>query len=85
MTTFPRILPVAGTVNLNVHFHTLVPDGVFDLLDPGPARFVRLPFATDEELTVILTRFMRRAARRSPDSTTTLGIGAAARHHPCGA
>ena len=53
----------AGWLNLNVHFHSLVPDGVFDLAGDGPARFVELRCPTDEELTAILTRIIRRAAR----------------------
>ena len=28
-----------GAINLNVHFHTLIPDGVFDVEGDGPARF----------------------------------------------
>ncbi len=32
-----------SALNLNVHFHTLVPDGVFALDGDGPARFVPLP------------------------------------------
>jgi len=52
-----------GTINLNVHFHTLVPDRVFDLEGDGPAWFVEVGCPSDEELTTILTRFIRRAAK----------------------
>lgn len=52
-----------GALNLNVHFHSLVPDGVFDLSDPGEARFVRVKAPKDEEVAAILTRMIRRAAR----------------------
>ncbi len=52
-----------GALNLNVHFHTLVPDGVFELAGDGPARFVALRCPGDEELTAILTRFIRQAAK----------------------
>ena len=31
-----------GALNLNVHLHTVLPDGVFDLSGSGPARFVAL-------------------------------------------
>lgn len=31
-----------GAINLNVHFHTLIPDGVFEVKSSGPARFVPL-------------------------------------------
>ncbi|MCX5731131.1 MAG: transposase, partial [Deltaproteobacteria bacterium] len=34
-----------GVTNLNVHFHTLVPDGVFDEEGAGPPRFVPVPFS----------------------------------------
>jgi hypothetical protein len=52
-----------GALNLNVHFHTLIPDGSFDLSGSGLARFVELRTPSDEELTWILTRFIRRAAK----------------------
>lgn len=52
-----------GALNLNVHFHTLVPDGVFDLADPAEVRFVKVKGPSDEEVAAILTRVIRRAAR----------------------
>jgi Putative transposase/Transposase zinc-binding domain len=52
-----------SAINLNVHFHTLIPDGVFDLSRPGRARFVRLPAPSDEELERILTAIIRKVAR----------------------
>ncbi len=52
-----------SAINLNVHFHTLIPDGVFDLSRPGRALFVRLPAPSDEELERILTRIIRKVAR----------------------
>jgi hypothetical protein len=45
------------------HFHTLIPDGVFDLERPGRARFVGLPAPSEEELERILTRVIRRVTR----------------------
>jgi hypothetical protein len=48
---------------LNVHFHTLVPDGVFALEGDGPARFVRLPAPRDEDVDAILRRIVRSAAK----------------------
>jgi hypothetical protein len=52
-----------GLVNLNVHFHLLVPDGVFTETDAGLA-FVLLPPPTGRELLAILDRVIRRVAQR---------------------
>jgi Putative transposase len=52
-----------GALNLNVHFHTLIPDGVFALDGGGPARFVAIPPPRDEEVEAILRRIVRRAAK----------------------
>lgn len=52
-----------GALNLNVHFHTLVPDGVFALDGDGPARFVALPPPRDEDVVAILERVVRRTAK----------------------
>jgi hypothetical protein len=46
-----------------VHFHTLVPDGVFELEEEGPARFVALPPPGDEAVAAVLERIVRRAAK----------------------
>jgi hypothetical protein len=52
-----------SALNLNVHFHTLLPDGVFLLDGDGPARFVPLPPPRDADLAAILERVVRRTAR----------------------
>lgn len=52
-----------GAINLNVHFHTLVPDGVFAFADDGTSRFVRLPALRDEDAGAILRRVIRKVAR----------------------
>jgi hypothetical protein len=52
-----------SALNLNVHFHTLTPDGVFELDEDGPARFVSLPPPEDEDVEAILRRVIRRTAR----------------------
>ena len=52
-----------GLVNLNVHFHLLVPDGVFAQTGAEPA-FMLLPAPTAGDLWAILERAMRRVARR---------------------
>ena len=52
-----------GALNLNVHLHSVLPDGVFDLSGSGPARFVALAAPSDEEIDRILRRIIRRAAK----------------------
>jgi hypothetical protein len=52
-----------SALNLNVHFHTLLPDGIFLLDGDSPARFVPLPPPPDEDLAAILERVVRRTAR----------------------
>jgi len=52
-----------SAINLNVHFHTLTPDGVFELDEDGPACFVSLPPPEDEDVEAILRRVIRRAAK----------------------
>jgi hypothetical protein len=53
-----------SAINLNVHFHTLIPDGVFDLSPPGRGLFVHLPVPSEDELARILTRVIRRVTRQ---------------------
>jgi hypothetical protein len=52
-----------GLVNLNVHFHLLIPDGVFTETDAG-LMFTLLPAPTGRDLLAILDRVIRRVARR---------------------
>jgi hypothetical protein len=52
-----------GAINLNVHFHTLVADGVFDLTGDGPARFIALPPPDDGEVARILASVIRKVER----------------------
>jgi hypothetical protein len=52
-----------GLVNLNVHFHLVVPDGVF-VDDGDQLRFVILPVPTNQDVLAILDRIVRRVARR---------------------
>ena len=60
-----------GGLNLNVHFHTLVFDGVFAEADGGALRFQPTPPPTDEEVGVVLatvyTRVQRLLRRRGFD------------------
>ena len=52
-----------SVLNLNVHFHTLVPDGVFVPAGAGGARFVPLPAPTDDDVAAICARVVRRIQR----------------------
>ena len=52
-----------SSLNLNVHLHSLVPDGVFVLDGDGPATFFALPPPRDEEVEAILRRIVRRTAK----------------------
>ena len=52
-----------GLVNLNVHYHVIVPDGVF--VDDGEGlRFAMHPVPTSADVLAILDRIVRRVARR---------------------
>lgn len=50
-----------GSLNLNVHFHTLVPDGVFTGNGDRPAQFTAIPPPDDDVVANILERIVRRA------------------------
>jgi hypothetical protein len=52
-----------GLVNLNVHFHVVVPDGVF-VDDGDQLAFVMHPMPTTSDVLAILDRIVRRLARR---------------------
>ena len=58
-----------GLVNLNVHFHLLVPDGVFTPTADDGLAFALLPAPTGTDLFAILDRVIRRIARRIADET----------------
>ena len=57
-----------GALNLNIHFHTLVLDGVFTTVGPEGVRFYPTPPPSDAEvarlLTTIRARILRRLRRR---------------------
>jgi len=59
-----------GLVNLNVHFHLVVPDGVFVEAGEG-LRFEMLPVPTNADVLAILDRIMRRIARRLANEAAT--------------
>jgi Putative transposase/Transposase zinc-binding domain len=50
-----------GSLNLNVHFHVLVLDGVFTRDPPGRVLFHLAPAPTAEDLSAIVERTQRRA------------------------
>ena len=71
-----RILGVEGTtgtvtfvqrfgsaLQLNIHFHAVVPDGVFVPGDDGAVSFARLPAPTDEDVVLLLHRTATRVLR----------------------
>jgi putative transposase len=66
-----------GLVNLNVHFHLLVPDGVFTPTDDDGLAFALLPAPTGTDLLAILDRVIRRIADETGD------YGAAGDLDPC--
>jgi Putative transposase/Transposase zinc-binding domain len=72
--TLTVIQRFGGALNLNIHFHTLVLDGVFTTAGPEGVRFYPTPPPTDAEvarlLTTIRARILRRLRRRglSPDA-----------------
>jgi hypothetical protein len=49
--------------NANVHFHTLVPEGVWHEQPDGTVTFHAFPPPTDEDVLTITTRIVRRIAR----------------------
>jgi hypothetical protein len=53
----------AGFVSLNLHLHSLVPDGVFSRADDGSVSFVPLPPPTTEDIVEITRRLLRRVAK----------------------
>ena len=50
-------------VNANLHFHTLIPDGVWQEHPDGTVTFYPLPPPTDAEVEAITARIVRRTAR----------------------
>ncbi|MFL5309593.1 MAG: transposase [Myxococcales bacterium] len=48
-----------GALNVNVHFHCVIPDGVF-VREPGGVRFVALPGLSDDEVKEVLRRIVLR-------------------------
>jgi len=51
-----------GALNLNVHFHCVIPDGVF-LEQDGAIRFVTLPAPSVEDVAQVLGRISRRVRK----------------------
>jgi Putative transposase len=48
-----------SALNLNVHFHAVIPDGVW-IRDEGTVRFLPLPGPTEEDVQEVLRRIERR-------------------------
>jgi hypothetical protein len=51
-----------GALNLNVHFHSVIPDGVF-VQEVGSVRFVELAPPSDDDLMAVLRRAVARLER----------------------
>src|SRR6267142_2255787 len=51
-----------GALNLNVHFHCVIPDGVF-VQEVGSVRFVELAPPSDDDLMAVLRRAVARLER----------------------
>jgi hypothetical protein len=52
-----------GAINLNIHLHSLVPDGVYYKDEEGGIRFHRLPPPSDSDVAQITERVARRVTR----------------------
>jgi hypothetical protein len=68
-----------SALNLNVHFHSIVVDGVFVRMDDGAVRFLALPAPSDEVLKEVLrrvearlTKLLRPLRRASEDDARPL-------------
>src|SRR3954463_14001522 len=58
----PFVQRFGGALNLNVHFHCLVPDGVF-IEEKQGIRFVALPCPSEDEVRDVLGRIPRRVRK----------------------
>src|SRR5262249_15647880 len=54
------IQPFGPALNLNIHFHALLPDGVFARDEAGSIRLVHVGAPSDEEILAITIRIYRR-------------------------
>ena len=52
-----------SALQLNIHFHVVVPDGVFVRSDDGAVSFARLPAPEDEDVQALLQRIATRVLR----------------------
>ena len=52
-----------GALNLNLHFHTLVLDGVFNEREDGALRFLPLPAPADRQVAEVLARVVAAVMR----------------------
>ena len=52
-----------GALNSNVHYHSVVPDGVFDVRRDGAVQFVPLLSPTDADIDAICQQVARRVRR----------------------
>ena len=59
LRTFLAETDFGSALNLNVHFHAVVPDEVW-VRDQGAVRFLALPAPTDEDVQEVFRRIERR-------------------------
>ena len=52
-----------SSLNLNLHFHLLVLDGLYIMTDDGEPIFNRIPGIKDDELSMVMSRISRRAIK----------------------
>lgn len=69
-----------SSLNLNVHFHALVADGVFATEPDGSLLFHPLPAPSDEDIARLaravcrkVTRYLKRLTPPGPPATDTVG------------
>jgi hypothetical protein len=61
--TVTAIQRFGSGLQLNVHFHTLVPDGVFSEARPGPLTFHPAPPPSDDDVAHVLATVRARVGR----------------------
>lgn len=63
-----------SAINVNIHFHAVIADGVFDLRPDGSVRFVPVLSPTDDDVARLCTQLARRTERLAERE---LGVGCA--------
>ena len=66
-----------SALNLNVHFHTLMMDGVYQIAPNGAAVFHPVPAPTDEDIAIVVEHVYRKVARKLDAQGDDDGAGVA--------